>query len=154
MNIFALDVDPKQAAKWHCDAHVVKMTLETAQMLSSINRLAGKTKNIYKMTHINHPCVIWGRKTTANYRWLWKLGFFLSAEYTARFGKVHASTKVILNTKSVPRIIPICKLTRFALCMPDEYKQPDRVQAYRDFYKGEKSHGKMGSWKRNKPHWW
>jgi len=29
MNIFVLDYNPKKAAEYHCDKHVVKMILET-----------------------------------------------------------------------------------------------------------------------------
>lgn len=39
MNIFVLDYNPKFAAEYHCDKHVVKMILESAQILSSIHRL-------------------------------------------------------------------------------------------------------------------
>jgi hypothetical protein len=35
MNVFMLDHDPLLAAKYHCDKHVVKMVVETAQMLST-----------------------------------------------------------------------------------------------------------------------
>ena len=35
MNIFYLHSDPKTCASMHCDKHVVKMILETAQMLST-----------------------------------------------------------------------------------------------------------------------
>lgn len=35
MNIFYLERDPKIAAEFHCDKHVVKMIVESAQMLSS-----------------------------------------------------------------------------------------------------------------------
>lgn len=35
VNIFMLDLDPRAAAQAHCDKHVVKMILETAQLLSS-----------------------------------------------------------------------------------------------------------------------
>ena len=38
MNIFHLHKDPKICAKYHCDKHVVKMILETAQMLSTAYR--------------------------------------------------------------------------------------------------------------------
>lgn len=39
MNIFVLDYNPQKAALYHCDKHVVKMILESAQILSSICRL-------------------------------------------------------------------------------------------------------------------
>lgn len=35
VNIFYLDTDPTAAARAHCDRHVVKMILETAQLLST-----------------------------------------------------------------------------------------------------------------------
>lgn len=35
LNIFYLDHDPRAAAQAHCDKHVVKMVLETAQILST-----------------------------------------------------------------------------------------------------------------------
>lgn len=36
MNIFALDKCPKISAKYHCDKHVVKMIIESAQMISTV----------------------------------------------------------------------------------------------------------------------
>ncbi len=36
MNIFVLDRDPTKAAHMMCDKHVVKMILESAQMLSAV----------------------------------------------------------------------------------------------------------------------
>ena len=39
MNIFILSRCPIKAAQWQCDKHVVKMALESAQMLSTVVRL-------------------------------------------------------------------------------------------------------------------
>ena len=39
MNIFYLDRDTKVAAEMHCDKHVVKMILESAQMMSTAHRV-------------------------------------------------------------------------------------------------------------------
>ena len=39
MNIFYLDKDPIIAAQMSCDKHVVKMILESAQMLCSTHRV-------------------------------------------------------------------------------------------------------------------
>lgn len=36
MNIFVLDLDPVKCAEYHCDKHVIKMTLETAQILCTV----------------------------------------------------------------------------------------------------------------------
>jgi hypothetical protein len=154
MNIFALDTDPIQAAKWHCDAHVIKMTLETAQMLSTINRLAGKTDLLYRVTHINHPCTVWARETSENYFWLYRLGIALGSEYKERYGKTHASMKIIESLSELPSIVPSGNLTGFALCMPDQYKRSNPVLSYRVFYRIEKNQGRLGTWKQNKPEWW
>lgn len=154
MNIFALDIDPEQAAMWHCDSHTNKMILETAQMLSTINRMAGNSGPIYKATHKNHMCTVWARQSTENYLWLWRLGVFLSAEFEARYGHAHKSTSILHVVKEPPDIVPAGRLTKFALCMPDKYKQSNPVEAYRNFYRAEKASGRLGTWKRNKPDWW
>ena len=39
MNIFVLDRNPKTAAQLQCDKHVVKMIVESAQMLSTAHRM-------------------------------------------------------------------------------------------------------------------
>lgn len=39
MNIFFLDKDPVQCAQWMVDKHVVKMIVETAQLLSTTHRV-------------------------------------------------------------------------------------------------------------------
>ena len=41
-NIFYLDHDPRIAARYDCDKHVVKMILETVQMLSTAHRVVDK----------------------------------------------------------------------------------------------------------------
>lgn len=49
MNIFALDSEPKLAARYHLDRHCVKMILEYAQILSTVHRvLRGKKVNDIK----------------------------------------------------------------------------------------------------------
>ena len=52
MNIFYLDKDPVKAAEYSCDKHVVKMILESAQMLCTAHRVQdgemviGKSKTV------------------------------------------------------------------------------------------------------------
>src|ERR1700761_7698925 len=99
MNIFVLDLDPKTCAKYHCDKHVVKMILETAQLLCNAQRKCGINPKIrielYKETHKNHPCSIWASQSIKNYEWLSTLGIFLCDEYTERYNKIHKSHKLI-----------------------------------------------------------
>lgn len=146
MNIFVLDANHMLAAKYQCDKHVVKMILETAQMLSTING------GPYKPTHANHPCTVWARESTSNYYWLWLHGLALCAEYKARYGKRHKCHSVIRDL-GMPNNVPRGELTPFAQCMPEQYRQADPVQAYRAFYKGEKA--KFAVWNYSpKPTWW
>lgn len=119
MNIFYLSEDPIQAAQWMVDKHVVKMILESAQLLSTAHRLLdgtevqlefnilnedGTTKIkkkkewvlydsredvLYSATHINHPSAIWARSSVENYNWLVDHFFALMEEYTYRYEKKH-----------------------------------------------------------------
>ncbi len=159
MNIFILHVLAKKCARYHCDKHVIKMILESAQMLctthvilDSIDEING-TK-LYKPTHKNHPCTIWTRKTSENYKWLYTLFVYLCDEYTYRYNKTHLTdTKFRDILVHVPKNIEIGKLTEFALAMPDEYKvYDDPVKSYRNYYNNDKKH--LFSWKyRSVPKW-
>lgn len=142
MNIFVLDPVPMQCAREHCDKHVVKMILETAQLLSTAHHeLGGKLpKDIYKSTHRNHPCAIWARAAVGNYNWLYELGMQLCIEYTHRYGKVHKTQAVLARLRKPPRSIPNTGITPWAQAMPEQYQVPDNaIAAYRAYYIGEKS---------------
>ena len=65
MNIFMLHQEPQIAAQYHCDKHVVKMILESAQLLCTALNEAGVPMP-YRVTHKNHPCSIWVRESRAN----------------------------------------------------------------------------------------
>jgi len=121
MNIFVLDKDIKKCAQYHCDKHVVKMILEYAQILCTVNNLTG-LKTPYQPTHIKHPCVIWAGKSIANWRWLRKLAKALNDEYKYRYDcpRDHAAYKVIAELTE-PNL-PDLGLTEFAQAMPNEYK--------------------------------
>ena len=78
MNIFVLDENPQVAAQMHNDKHVVKMILETAQLLCGVHHMVGGDYDIpYKLSHKNHPCAIWVRQCIENYIWLCDLGLSL-----------------------------------------------------------------------------
>lgn len=152
MNIFILDKDIKACAQYHCDQHVVKMILESVQMLCTALNKKGFTTP-YKSTHIKHPCVLWVEASFENFSWLRNLALALNAEYRFRFEKDSDHKSI-----SVLNEITNCNyenrgLTEFAQAMPDKYKVPgDAVKAYRQFYLGEKM--KFATWtKRNVPEW-
>jgi len=138
VNIFVLSKDPVLAAQYQADVHVVKMSLETAQLLSTASiALFPSTilpANIYKPSHINHPCTLWAQESYTNFRWLCIHGLSLCREYTYRYSKIHGSKRVIQSLYSLCRNAPIDSQTRFALAMPDEFKTDDEVLAYRSYY--------------------
>lgn len=159
MNIFILDEDVKTCAQYHCDKHVVKMVLETAQLLSSAHRLLdgnerGDELGLYKVTHVNHPCSIWVRTSSANYAWAHKLLQQLVEEYTRRYGRVHkVESSGLLGALSVPpRRLPKGELSKFPQAMPEQYRSTDPVSAYRSYYVAEKA--RFARWKLgNQPEW-
>lgn len=140
MNIFVLDVNPIRAAEMHCDKHVVKMILETAQLLSTAHHVLDEEpiEGIYKKTHMNHPCAVWVRESIGNYTWAFLLGRALCKEYTRRYGKVHKTEAVLELLSKEPKNIPREGKTKFVQAMPDEYKSEDVVEAYQRYYIGEK----------------
>lgn len=149
MNIFVLDHDPKIAAQYHHDKHVVKMILETTQLLSTAYSKHGEI-GPYKPTHAGHPCAIWAAQTQTNYRWLWKLGWALCEEYSYRFDdKEHACQRVLALLRFPPAALKAHGFTRFVQCMPDNYKASDSVVAYRAYYIGQKMVG--NTWRRRGP---
>ena len=177
MNIFFLDNDIKKCAQYHCDKHVVKMILETAQLLSTAHRILDGTETvavsdtgrkkkkwilpnalenyIYSATHINHPSAIWCRKTDKNYCWLHQLLLALCKEYTYRYGKIHKcqATGLVASLAKLPKNIPIGEFTPPTPAMPDEYKvSNDVLKSYHNYYNGAKV--RMFAWKKRQPPNW
>ena len=151
MNIFVLDESPEEAARMQCDKHVVKMILESAQMLCSV---WPDGRAPYKRAFYNHPCTKWVRESAHNHFWLLQHAKALCREYTRRYGKVHKTQEVIewCYENDPPwqdlghPLDPWKGLTPFAQAMPDEYKvEGDAVQAYRNYYIGDKS--RFATWK-------
>ena len=141
VNIFYLDKDPVKAAKIQYNKHVVKMPLESAQMLCTAHHAVLGDDAIvpYKVAHLNHPSSIWARTSRANYMWLYNHFKALASEYTTRYGRIHLSwTKCHDILSSPPRGIPDIGLTEMPQCMPDEYKTDCSIQAYWNYYIGEK----------------
>lgn len=152
MNIFLLDDDVELCAQYHCDQHVVKMILESVQiMCTALNKMGFDTP--YKSTHQKHPCVLWVESSYDNFLWLKRLTLCLNDEYRYRFDRQtdHRSIDVL---RSISGYQYLCRgLTPFAQAMPEKYKIPgDAVNAYRRFYIGEKKH--FARWTlREEPAW-
>ncbi|MDW3094228.1 MAG: pyrimidine dimer DNA glycosylase/endonuclease V [Gammaproteobacteria bacterium] len=152
MNIFVLDTNINKCAKYHCDQHVIKMILESVQIMCTALNKKGFTTP-YKSTHVKHPCVLWVEESYDNFLWLSKLAVSLNEEYKFRYKKTknHSSIEV-LNKIKLNKFESI-GLTEFAQAMPEQFKvQGDAVSAYRNFYLGEKM--KFAKWTRRKPPFW
>ena len=92
MNIFVLDKDPYVAAENMCDKHVVKMIIESAQILSAVVDVRSGsflTEEYdlpkYPKAHVKHPCTIWAMKSRSNAIWVINHLEALSKEYTKRY---------------------------------------------------------------------
>lgn len=181
MNIFYLDDDLETNAHYHIDKHIVKMPLETAQILTTtvwIDKFLGfipraltkielavinteksqqpvideRTFTRYLPTHPNHPCCIWARSSMANYEWLYGYLVSLSDEYTYRYGKQHKAMDEGRRLP-IPEKLVGADLLKRPLCMPDDYKSDSVIDSYRMYYMMDKSG--FASWKgRDIPPWW
>jgi hypothetical protein len=139
MNIFYLDKSPVKAAQVQYNKHVVKMILESAQMLCTAHHHYNSLINIpYKKAHYNHPSTIWTRECAANYSWLYEHMRALGDEYTKRYGKTHMSIDKCKHLWALPDNIPHTEFTQPPQCMPDEYKDKCSIKAYWNYYIGEK----------------
>ena len=165
MNIFYLATCPQEAAEAHCDKHVVKMILESAQLLSTAHRVLDEDDahpDLYKIAHKNHPSTIWTRSSKQHYDWLFRLFRMLSAEYSIRVGLINDSRDVFKVHKTWDKLGKILKTTPKNIedngwadppqCMPDNCKHDNTVEAYRNYYIKEKS--SFAKWNYSgKPKW-
>ena len=179
MNIFYLDPDPAVCAKMHVDRHVCKMVIEYAQLMSTAHRVLDgemyldKTSNnrsikrwrllderetrLMKPTMMNHPSAIWLRQSNENYLWLYKMWCELLSEFTYRYGKIHATARLIPDLAKVPDNCPVGKFTGPTPAMPDDCKViGNSLQSYHNYYVMKKEH--LWSWKgkinsRKQPQW-
>jgi len=152
MNIFILDRDIRTCARYHADQHVIKMILESAQMLCTIvNRSGGSAP--YKSTHLNHPCTLWAGRSLSNWLWLQRLALALNDEYRYRYRKSVDHKSAVIVRELPPPAIEDLGLTEFAQVMPEQYRVPgDGVLAYRKFYLKEKV--RFAAWTRRRPPRW
>ena len=176
MNIFYISEDPVQAAQWMVDKHVVKMILESAQLLSTAHRLLdgreieGTTKTgrkarrwvlddsrepiVYQATHINHPSAVWARSSVENYNWLADHFFGLMNEYTHRYGKHHkCEGELSFMLQSPPHNLETYDMTQMPCAMAEEYiVSNNSIENYRNYYRnGKKS---LHKWTNRQPPEW
>ena len=144
MNIFYLDKCPDKAARLQYNKHVVKMILESAQMLCTAHHCYGdkdQVENVpYKQAHLNHPSTVWTRRSKSTYMWLYNHMMALGDEYTKRYGKTHLSITKCKDFLAIPpRHIQGDDWCQPPQAMPDQYKVPGcSITAYWNYYEGEK----------------
>ena len=162
MNIFYLDSNAIDCARMHNDKHVVKMILEYAQLLSTAHRILdgklveGVSKSgrkakryelpdtrdsiLYTATHANHPSAIWARTSEVNYRWLFSLLIACMDEYTYRYGKVHATSRLISALNKPPNNIKFGGgFIEPPPAMPEHYRVlGNSIQSYHNYYINDK----------------
>ena len=141
MNIFVTHPHPVQSAVNLPDKHVVKMPLETVQMLSVIyspwyydtgvlHRANGEPYKTERGAFRNHPCTIWAAANKYNLAWLIKHGQALSDEYTYRYDKRHACHMPLIEAEFIYESMyphdtiddAYTKVTDFTRAMPEHIK--------------------------------
>lgn len=141
MNIFYLSNDPNKAASYQYNKHVVKMILETAQLLCTAHHELGSNVEVpYKPTHKNHPSAVWVRSSVEAYMWTYEHMLALGREYTRRYGKQHltiSKCRELLYT--LPKNISNAPFEQPPQCMPEEYRVDDAVDGYWNYYIAEKA---------------
>jgi len=138
MNIFVTSLSPTRSAKFLDNKRLVKMVLETAQLLSTALRYHGSTDDVYKATHVNHPASIWVRQNKSNYKWLLAHFRALNEEYTRRYGKIHKSSSKWNLFKNGINLLPAGKRTMFANCAANSelnlnFKHLPVLEAYKKY---------------------
>lgn len=163
MNIFYVDRDPIVAAQNLVDRHVVKMILESAQLLSTAHRIIdgveyegqsasgrkvkrwklpdSRETSLYSATHVNHPSSVWCRDKSENYVWLFRHFKGLLSEYEFRYNKIHKCAEMCAALNSIPKNISRGELTPVTPAMDVKYiVSEDSLDNYRNYYRHGKTH--------------
>jgi hypothetical protein len=166
MNIFAVDEDPIIAARALPDKLVVKMPIESVQMLApwafnTHGALISKPDGGHYGTkgYAHHPCTKWQYEDPANVAWLLLHAFGLCAAYTERYGKNHGILPALFQLAQLyeeKHGLPsehFKSHTPFPLAMPAQFKdESDRVGSYRRYMNEAKGYAE---WRYTEPpKWW
>lgn len=158
MNIFVTDPCPKKSAQALDDKRVIKMILETAQILSTVIRgrdaVYADANSLYRPTHTGHPCVKWAGQSKGNYVWLLDHMKALLDEYTSRFGKEHKSGSLLHALANYADSMPSPEMTHFVNCT--DFKHiPNVYDAYKQALSSKWVKDKIvPRWtKSNQPEW-
>ena len=144
MNIFVTDPSPYASAQVLPDKHIVKMPLETCQMLSivcsekwghgygEIHRLDGQPYKTEKGAFRNHPCTVWANECLANTWWLLTHGYEMCKEYRHRYNKTHSCEDTLLE---VGKLVPytLDRPQGFVFAGPDQFKYDTSIDIFTQY---------------------
>jgi hypothetical protein len=173
MNIFFLHYNQAKCARWHCDKHVVKMILETAQLLYTAHWYVAinngylpsfktapasvsepRMRGYLPIRNEKHPSALWTRESLQHYKWLALFGLALCNEYRHRFNdrKHSCENHLLWLYRNAPTDLKDCGWKDPPPAMPDIYKTGNSIVSYRRYYKeGKKT--LLTYTRRHKPHW-
>ena len=142
MNIFAIEgneetgeIDWEKSAHSQDNLRVVKMILESCQILSTVINEQG-LKAPYRSFNPKHPSCLWAAESASNYMNLVLHCQAMIDEYEHRFNKTHKCQAVLktLGEMFDPDLFPSMECTPLRLAMPDEFRSDNPVVSYRKFY--------------------
>ena len=142
MNIFAIagnpatgEIDWVQSGKEQDNYRVVKMILESCQILSTVLNEQGMSAP-YRSFNPKHPSCLWAAESSANFESLVDHTSSMLEEYTERFGKVHKCAGVLNQILGLydPTRFPQQESTPLRLAMPESFKSDNPVLSYRRYY--------------------
>ena len=142
MNIFVTDPSPTVSAQSLPDKHIVKMPLESCQMLAIVcsekwghgyGKLHKKDGTAYftdKGAFRNHPCTIWANESLVNTWWLVAHGVALCQEYTHRYGKTHSCQSAIEEAQNIIPFTYHNTPESFTFAGPDKFKYDTSIDIF------------------------
>ena len=132
VNLFLLAADPRDAVMMYCDAHVVKILVESGQILATILKYWGLWDEtnaklegrIWKPAYKEHPVMFWAQASLNSATLVVRYAQCLVDEYRRRYGKEHAATAIIVT----------CCGVIVDLAMNAESMAPDDPERIRPMY--------------------
>ena len=154
MNVFVTEQCPYKSAEVLPDKHIVKMPLETCQMLAVVyskwyfnwgdellHKKDGSPYNTKKGAFRGHPCTVWAAEDIHKTAWLIAHGVALCYEYWKRYDKIHSCWKTIQEarevfTKQTKKDLSIHRDVKdFAFAGPDEFKYDTSIDIFTQYKK-------------------
>mgnify|MGYP000190824800 CR=1 FL=1 len=150
MNIFVVDSNPYVAARSLPDKLLVKMPVESSQMLAVAFSeqygvtLPKKDGSPYKTNGFrNHPCTLWVRKSVPARAWLIAHALELCSTFEQVYGKPHGCLNALQTARTIleayhaygldyhwPAAVPTFV---GAFTDPSLHSIPNKIEAYRKY---------------------